>query len=412
MCYNSSVNLFDGLLHNSTITRLEFAESYLGDAVGVILANVLRFNCSIETLVVKGVGFRNGAGVALAEAIQVNSTLTTLDLSENKETGLATCIAMAEALKLSKTLIQLDMDSCHVTDDGVLALAAALEINTSLQAFSLACNAFGEVGGIALAKACLTNKTLITVALFGTQIGPAGGMAWAEMLTINKTLVTINLDGCGLENVGGKAMCEMLKSNTTLAELDLSNNTITSEAGMILAEALSINTTLACFESDGNFFGVSLCAILESSKNNKTLKKLVLRDSTFNLSDTDFMMDLILENRSIRELEITGFFFNTIKYKVELTAALQKKFALLSLSINTCDLLDIMDKDTQAKFLDRNSQLFLSPSWSTAKHIDFPPEFTIMVFVTILAAERFLSRLPQEVWLEFIFPHWRFFDFF
>jgi Ran GTPase-activating protein (RanGAP) involved in mRNA processing and transport len=413
MCYNSTVNLFDGLLHNSTITRLEFAQSYLGDAVGVILANALRVNRSIETLVVKGVGFRTGAGVALAEAIQANSTLTTLDLSENEETGLATCIAMAEALKISKTLIQLDMDGCHVTDEGVSALAAALEINTSLQAINLACNKFGEVGGIALAKACLTNKTLLTVVLIGTKIGAAGGMAWAETLNVNQTMLTINLDGCGLENVGGEAMCEMLKFNTTLAELDLSNNYITSTAGMILADALSINTTLTCFESEANYFGIAVRAITESLKNNKTLKKLVLCDTTVSIGDVEVMIALILKNHSITELEIAGFGFITHKAHAEVTTALQQNYTLLSLTFNDYNRpMDIMEIDKQAKFLHRNRQLYLSPFWSTANHVDFPPVFTTRVFATILAAELFLPRLPQEVWLELIFPHWRFFDFF
>ena len=72
---------------------------------------------------------------ALAEALKVSYTLTTLYLSSN-QIGTEETAALAEALKVNCTLKDLDLGYNHIGDEGAAVLAEALEVNCTLTGLS------------------------------------------------------------------------------------------------------------------------------------------------------------------------------------------------------------------------------------------------------------------------------------
>ena len=68
---------------------------------------------------------------ALAKALEFNSSLTSLNLSDNeiKEKGAA---ALAKALKSNSSLTSLNLNANQIKDTGATALAKTLESNSSL----------------------------------------------------------------------------------------------------------------------------------------------------------------------------------------------------------------------------------------------------------------------------------------
>jgi hypothetical protein len=113
-----------------------FEKNYLSE-----LAAWLRTSpAALRELDVRGDGRKNviepEGAKALAEALQVNTTLRTLDLSWNK-IGVAGAKALAIALKFNTTVTELYLDNNDIGVDGVKALADALQSNKTLSSLEL-----------------------------------------------------------------------------------------------------------------------------------------------------------------------------------------------------------------------------------------------------------------------------------
>jgi Ran GTPase-activating protein (RanGAP) involved in mRNA processing and transport len=96
--------------------------------------------------------------IAIADALKVNSSLTSLNLSSNSiynEGG----IASADALKLNSSLASLNLSRNLVDNDGAIAIADALQMNTTLE--ELFQDSMDQEGAISIANALTHNSTIL-----------------------------------------------------------------------------------------------------------------------------------------------------------------------------------------------------------------------------------------------------------
>jgi hypothetical protein len=118
---------------------------------------------------------------AIADALRVNGTLTSLDLSNNALCGLVFDINGGVG-EVSGTN----------SDEGITAIAEALHVNGGLTKMSLAKNKLGEKGTRAICEALKQNKTLKQLDISGSNIGEsAGAKHVAKMLRVNFALTTV-----------------------------------------------------------------------------------------------------------------------------------------------------------------------------------------------------------------------------
>lgn len=111
----------------------------------------------------------NGA-FHLAEALQRNNTLTSLNLRDNNigDDGLA---AIAVALKTNNTVTELDVEMNKIGNQGAVELADALRRNTGLLFLDLSINFIGNTGAAALSDALeQSNNTVQTINLLGNMV--------------------------------------------------------------------------------------------------------------------------------------------------------------------------------------------------------------------------------------------------
>ena len=128
---------------------------------------------------------------------------------------------------------------------GVRAIAEALNINTTLTILSLNSNRIYRSGISALAKTLKINKTLKILNLEYTCIDKYGAKLIANALKQNTTLLKLDLrKNFKFGDKGAKEFANALVQNTTLTELCVGNNNIRYEGATAFAEALKINTTL------------------------------------------------------------------------------------------------------------------------------------------------------------------------
>ncbi|KJE92764.1 TKL/IRAK protein kinase [Capsaspora owczarzaki ATCC 30864] len=126
------------------------------------------------------------AARAIAEALKLNTTLTTLVLSEN-QIGDAGAQSIAEALKVNTTLTELRLEFNQIGDAGAQAIAEALKVNTKLGTLYLRQNQIGEVGALAIAEALRVNKTLALLYL------ESNFLTKAEIIALRQTGNTCHL---------------------------------------------------------------------------------------------------------------------------------------------------------------------------------------------------------------------------
>ncbi|KJE91288.1 TKL protein kinase, variant 1 [Capsaspora owczarzaki ATCC 30864] len=234
--------VYDKVMNASGYTLMR--EYRLGDAGAQAIAEALKVNTGVTTLVLGENQIGDAGAQAIGEALKVNRTLTELLLSEN-QIGDAGAQAVADALKVNTSLTELSLDQNHISDAGAQAIAEALIVSTTLNSLFLRQNQIGNAGAQAIAEALTKNTTLTELHLSTNQIGDAGAQAIAEALKMNAMVTEIGLRENHIGNAGAQAIADALKVNTTLRYLNLSQNCIGSVGVRAIDKAHKGNNTHA-----------------------------------------------------------------------------------------------------------------------------------------------------------------------
>ena len=188
-----------------------------------------------------GSGTYSADGIkAIAQAISVMASLTSLNLSDNNlagETGYVKATAVQGPsfnvgdrviyqgceMIVSKG-IDSDGEIKMVNLSGVKALAHALRVNPSMTSLDISNNGIGDEGVKSICEALKNNKTLKVLDLnaskfIGGEIGPQGAKYLAEMLVVNPSLTSIDLSLNSLGSEGAKALAPSIRDSPSLTYL-------------------------------------------------------------------------------------------------------------------------------------------------------------------------------------------------
>ena len=160
----------------------------------------------------------------LAEALHGNTTLTMLTL--DNVIGSIDRAALADALKVNKTLTTLDLQHNKLGAKGAQAVASALRINKTLTTLNLGDNDIGDVGAEALASRLRGNTTLTTLEIQDNEISIDGAEALVRALRGNTTLTTLDLCENDFELDDVSSLNTALQDIPTLATLILEDEVI------------------------------------------------------------------------------------------------------------------------------------------------------------------------------------------
>ena len=158
-------DIWDGLVKNNTLTKLNLSNNYYVYANHI--AYLLRYNTTLLILDLSNI--RLGSFVRLhevepiAEALKINTTLTTLLLNNNRINSSET-IAIAKALERNSTLTTLNFSYNDVGYHGAKAIAEAVKINTTLTLLDLRCCNIDVSSRETIAKSLETNTRIQIIA--------------------------------------------------------------------------------------------------------------------------------------------------------------------------------------------------------------------------------------------------------
>ena len=130
--------LANAISMNTTLRELNFSSN--GNASsnkswGAFFSKVFSNpNCGLRTVIFHRNGRGDEAISRLGDALTVNKTVTSLDLSVNRQMTNAGCKQFLKCLKQLHSVLEiLDIDSCHVDTETVLAIVMALKCNLGLK---------------------------------------------------------------------------------------------------------------------------------------------------------------------------------------------------------------------------------------------------------------------------------------
>jgi hypothetical protein len=137
--------LLMGAVYESSLEKLVLAHNNVGSMTGVRCADVLRDLWSLQELQLQWNDIRGQGAMAIARALAVNETITSLDLSWNGFGGnqgnggsedAAACV-LGTSLRSNKTLRQLGLQYNNIGSRGFICLSSAIRHNNHLQAVAL-----------------------------------------------------------------------------------------------------------------------------------------------------------------------------------------------------------------------------------------------------------------------------------
>ncbi|XP_067056240.1 protein NLRC3-like [Acropora muricata] len=232
--------------------------------------------------------------LAFSEYLSGSCTLTKLQIGhsfkDNSNRGLN---ALAQALHTNCLLTHLDLRYNKIRDENAVALGKALESNTTLSYLNLTnypqpCEKIGPSGALALARALLKNSTLKCLVLRFNSIGDPGSLSFADALRTNSSLTKLDLYKNDIGALGTEAICKALQSNHVMTHLILDGNAIGDSGAVALAEALkSPATQLSHLHLGwGHFTSLGVKILSGAIQTNRSLTHLTLKRSSISSSDT------------------------------------------------------------------------------------------------------------------------------
>ena len=196
---------------NKSISFINLQQVQMGPEGAKTVAAALRTNF-VRDIDVRSTVIRDEGDRALAEALKVNKTVAFINL-DSVRMGPDGAKSVAASLQGNKVIQKTILSYNPMTDEGTEALAEALKVIESATSIDLSGTSFGCPPAIrALAAALQTTRCVADIKLIGARITDDGAKALAEALRINKSVVRMDMTSNIIGPEGAKALSRRSRS--------------------------------------------------------------------------------------------------------------------------------------------------------------------------------------------------------
>ncbi|KAI2654252.1 Protein phosphatase 1 regulatory subunit 37 [Labeo rohita] len=184
-------------------------------------------------------------------ALKRNVALQELYLCENNLNGYQDSMQLGDLLKYNSTLKTLDLSNNTMCDSGLEEICDALSSQkTGLRTLILSNNHITHLGMSHLQNILPRLKTLETLNLGKNILENRGIHTLKESLMINRSLLQLGLASTGITCEGAVTLAEILAESPQIQRLDVRQNQVLAGGLMALALALKINRSLIRLDLD------------------------------------------------------------------------------------------------------------------------------------------------------------------
>ena len=258
------------ILRKKLDTTIDLQHIGMGDMVASLLATCLADLPQVEVINVNNNNLTDSGVYDILTSVSKLTTLKTLNLSRNKMDTKASD-ALAEYVRMPQcSLKTLIMQEADLDDFEGFRLLSCFQANTSITALDLSQNKIGsaEARIISMGKlpicgeafaAYLVNPTcaLRRLDLSWNMIRLKSSICLCNAMATNRSIVDLNLSYNSLGETG-EIIGNSLMENSTLTKLDLTSCGITSHACLVIAIGAIECTTLKKLCLDSNPVGINI----------------------------------------------------------------------------------------------------------------------------------------------------------
>ncbi|XP_078251527.1 NACHT, LRR and PYD domains-containing protein 3-like isoform X2 [Rhinoraja longicauda] len=257
----------------------------LGDSgVKLVCAALRNPDCKIQTLGLATVGLTDSGAEDLASALSTNTSLTELELSDNRLGDSGVKLVSAALGNPDCKIQRLKLRTVGLTDSGAEDLVSALSTNPSLTELDLTWNNLGD-SGVKPVSAALRNPDckIQTLGLNGVGLTDSGAEDLASALSTNRSLTELDLSGNNLGDSGVKPVSTALRNpDCKIQRLRLNNVGLTDSGAEDLVSALRTNPSLTELHlGDNSLTDRSVPALRRLILTLPRLKRIRLSENTF-----------------------------------------------------------------------------------------------------------------------------------
>uniref|UniRef100_A0A7S1IVT4 Uncharacterized protein n=1 Tax=Eutreptiella gymnastica TaxID=73025 RepID=A0A7S1IVT4_9EUGL len=250
----------------------------------------------------------------LTEELKTNTSLTNCNFEMNHmcstvagEFYESAITSLAEALAVNSTLKSLNLTWNFLQAQGIDILAPSLAKNSGLRVLNLSRNFIGDDGLRTLTKALVSNASLISLSLAANEITSRGAKSVAKLLNKGSKLQILDLSENLLEAEGLEVLAGVVPG-TDVRALDLSQCAI-GDAPEALQVLLGSGSQLEKLDMGDNPVSTTMVdAATQALKRNTCLRGLMLwgRQDGDNDLQAELAVELLQENSTITALDF-GF---------------------------------------------------------------------------------------------------------
>jgi len=264
--------------HNTTLRWLDLTNNYgMTETAIAAIGECITKNKHITTLHLAHVNLNTNKIAIIAQAMKHNSTITRLDVSDNRIHDGGAFVAMADMLTVNATLTDLQIGDNYINMTGGKAFIDALCVNKSLRVLNVGyiddpimsdtMHLSTRFNMSSFARVFTWNTSLTSINLERNNLSSSLG-ALTDALVTNRRLQHLILDYNHITDSGMQAVATMLEHNTALKKLELSFNRLCEQSIQRLGDSLKKNQTIT-------FLAMSCDSSTYQSRNYQCLQQLL-----------------------------------------------------------------------------------------------------------------------------------------
>ncbi|CAG8533896.1 13543_t:CDS:2, partial [Gigaspora rosea] len=358
--------LMKALESHATLTCLNLRSTYIESDTLLLLLKMIKYNkTQINDLDLSSNGEKLvKKGKMLMEALGKNTTIISLNLSDNPFDWSDLTDLSYNNLQCNKTLENLDLSNCNLTPKVVEKLKKFLVASKKLKGLNLSSNNLAFQSERIISDVLTKTKSLKILNLSSNKISSSIESLDKDSKTSLSGRYKYKYDMSRALKVNNLA--EAIRKNKTLKKLDLSSNYIRLEAGRNIARALTSNkfiTELNFSDNDivhelseflmtillnNNITGISLRSTKISSemvtnlaqelKSNKIkLRYLNLSRNEISNDAMGILVEALEDNKTLKNLDLSDI-TGAGQVGQEWTRSLEKNKTLKTLNLSNCNI--------------------------------------------------------------------------
>lgn len=310
----------DSVLDKFDKADLDLSHCGLGDKGVQALAEALKINTSITSLNLLDNHLTPAGGDALVGALMTNKNVKSLNLAENRLgsqalaplSGATFGTVIRQLLSKNSTIQDLCLRANRIADRDMELIAEGVVDNVTITSLDLSYNELGPRGGAAVANLLAHGSAdLRELNLEWNQLRHVGTVnVLRDGLIHTGTVRKFNIAWNGVDDEGGEILGEVIRGSSVLEELDVSNNRIGQKGAEAIARGVAESTTLLRLMLNDNPLRDAGCAaVIRALRDNRTVTRIDLRATDAGKLATEELQETLKVKNEQFQIEVPRSLF-------------------------------------------------------------------------------------------------------